>query len=107
MKTLGGIALRKTVFGEEAHKLRQSKSARANYGRSLRSRSLVDCAKPQSCSFARRAPLHLHCQGCEPRRSGVAGGIVRTDPRKSRDRNLTSASPKSTSSAPMWFVLLF
>jgi hypothetical protein len=44
MKTLGGTALRKTVFGGEAHKLRQSKSAQANYGRRLHSRSLVDCA---------------------------------------------------------------
>ena len=92
MKTLGGTALRKTVFGGEAHRLRQSKPARANYGRHLRSRILVDCAKPQPCSFARRRPLHLHCQGCEPRGSGAGGGIVRTDPRKSRDRTQGSVS---------------
>src|SRR5260370_33734532 len=64
MKTLCRTALRKTVFDGEAHKLRQSKSARANYGRRLRSRSLADCAKPQPCSFARRRPLHLDCQEC-------------------------------------------
>src|ERR1700731_4081681 len=82
MKTLGGTALRKTVFAGEAHKLRQSKSARANYGRRLRSRSLVDCAKPQPCSFGRHPPLHLDCQECGQRGSGVAGGIARSDPRK-------------------------
>src|SRR5260370_13622521 len=92
MKTLCRTALRKTVFGGEAHKLRQSKSARANFGRHLRSRSLVDCAKPQPWSFARRAPLHLHCQGCELRGSGAGGGIARTDPRKSWDRTHRTAS---------------
>src|ERR1700733_7691155 len=91
-KTLGGTALRKTVFGGEAHKLRQSKSARANYGRPLRSRSLVDCAKPRPCSFGRRRPLHLDCQECGERGRGVAGGIARSDPRKSWDRTQSTVS---------------
>ena len=81
-----GASRWKTVFGGEAHKLRQSKSARANYGRHLRSRSLADCAKPQPCSFARHPPLHLHCQACGQRGSGAGCGIARTDPRKSWDR---------------------
>src|ERR1700722_9650331 len=56
-KTLEGTAVRKTLFGGEAHKLRQSKSARANYGRRPRSRSLVDCAQPRPCRFGRRRPV--------------------------------------------------
>jgi hypothetical protein len=91
-KTLGGTALTKTVFGGEAHKLRQSKSARANFGRRFRSRSLVDCAKPQPCSFGRHPPLHLDCQECGQRGSGVAGGIARSDPRKSWDRTQCTVS---------------
>jgi len=91
-KTLGGTALGKTVFGGEAHKLRQSKSARANYGRRLRSRSLVGCAKPQPCSFAQRRPLHLDCPECGQRGSGVAGGIARSDPRTSWDRTQGTVS---------------
>ena len=102
MKTLCRTALRKTVFGGEGRKLPQSKSARANYGRRLRSRSLVGCAKPHPCSFARRRPLHVHCQGCEPRGSGVAGGIARTDPRKSWDRTQRTASLHCVS----WMTLL-
>src|SRR5580693_5436598 len=97
MKTLGGTAVRKTVFGGEAHKLRQSKSARANYGRRLRSRSWVDCAKPQPCSFGRHTPLHLDCQECGQRGSGVAGGIARTDPRTFWDRTQGTASPHCVS----------
>src|ERR1700693_1626307 len=92
MKTLCRTALRKTVFGAEAPKLRQSKSARANYGRRLRSRSLADCAKRQPCSFGRHSPLHLDCQECGQRRSGVVGGIAQTDPRKSRDRTQGTVS---------------
>src|SRR5260370_8656137 len=80
MKTLCRTALRKTVFGGEAHKLRQSKSARANFGRHLRSRILVACAKPQPWSFARRAPFHLHCQGCEPRGMEADSALARTHP---------------------------
>ena len=102
IKTLCRTALRKTVFGGEAHKLHQSKSARANYGRHLRSRSLVDCAKPQPWRFARHPPLHLHCQGCEPRRSGACCGIVRTGPRKSWDRTQRTVSLHCVS----WMTLL-
>src|ERR1700730_8511763 len=91
-RALGGTALGKIVFGGEAHKLRQSKSARANFGRRLRSRSSVDCAKPQPCSFGRRPPLHLHCQERGQRGSGVAGGIARSDPRKSWDRTQGTVS---------------
>src|SRR5579864_1824487 len=91
-KTLEGTALRKTVFGGEADKLRQSKSARANYGRGLLFRSLVDCAKPQPCSFGRHPPLHLDCQECGQRGSRVAGGIARSDPRTSSDRTLGTGS---------------
>jgi hypothetical protein len=91
-KTLGGTALRKTVFGGEAHKLRQSKSARANYGRRLGPRSFVDCAKPQPWCFGRHPPLHLDCQECGQRGSGVAGGIARSDPRKSFDRTQGTVS---------------
>ena len=102
MKTLCRTALGKTVFGGEGHKLRQSKSARANYGRRLRSRSLVDCAKPQPCSFGRHPPLHLDCQECGQRGSGVAGGIARSDPRKSWDRTQRTASLHCVS----WMTLL-
>ena len=102
-KTLGGTALGKTVFGGEAHKLRQSKSARANYGRRLRSRSLVGCAKPKPCSFAQRRPLHLDCPECGQRGSGVAGGIARSDPRTSWNRTQGTVSLHCVS----WITSLF
>ena len=103
-KTLGGTALGKTVFGGEARKLRQSKSARVNFGRRLRSQSLVGCAKPQPCSFGRHPPLHLDCQECGQRGSGVAGCIARSDSRKSWDRTQGTVSLHCVSSMTLLFA---